>query len=73
MDPLDQLVETPTSRYRALLESEESVHQELWEGAIWRRLWLDQGQIHESGTSSPRMPMPARRTVAVGSGKASHG
>lgn len=69
----DQLGADPTSRYRALLESEESVRQELWAGAIWRRFRLDQGQVQENETSSLRMSMSPRRAVAVGSGKANRG
>lgn len=69
----DQLGADPTSRYRALLESEESVRQELWAGAIWRRFRLDQGQVQENETSSLRMSMSPRRAVAVGNGKANRG
>jgi ATP-binding cassette subfamily B protein len=35
------------SRYRALLEAEKAVRQELWESAEWRQLWLEKGRLHE--------------------------
>jgi ATP-binding cassette subfamily B protein len=40
------------SRYRALLEAERRVRDELWADAEWRRLWLENGELEErSGTS----------------------
>ncbi len=33
------------SRYRDLYEAEQSVRQGLWANAIWRRVWLQNGQI----------------------------
>jgi len=35
------------SRYRALLEAERSVREELWADAGWRRLWLEDGELKE--------------------------
>jgi len=44
----------PDSRYRALLEAEEQVRSGLWEGDVWRRLWLEGGQVREnSAEGSP--------------------
>ena len=35
------------SRYRALLEAEKSVREDLWANAQWRRLWLEDGELKE--------------------------
>ncbi|MBU0492018.1 MAG: ATP-binding cassette domain-containing protein [Chloroflexi bacterium] len=45
--PPDVLAARPDSRYRALLEAENAVRRGLWEGADWRRLWLEDGQLSE--------------------------
>lgn len=50
-----QIIEdaTPTvllhtdSRYRALLDAEKQVREGLWAGVMWRRWWLQNGQIEE--------------------------
>jgi len=34
-------------RYRALLEAEISVREQLWADAEWRRLWLEDGELKE--------------------------
>lgn len=39
------------SRYRALLDGEEAVRRGLWEGAHWRRLWLEGGRLSEKESS----------------------
>jgi ATP-binding cassette subfamily B protein len=36
------------SRYRAMLDAEEEVRRGLWQGADWRRLWIEQGELRES-------------------------
>jgi ABC-type bacteriocin/lantibiotic exporter with double-glycine peptidase domain len=36
------------SRYRSLLDAEETVRKTLWSGVDWRRLTLDKGQLSES-------------------------
>jgi ATP-binding cassette subfamily B protein len=36
------------SRYRRLLDAEETVRKTLWSGVDWRRLTLDKGQLSES-------------------------
>jgi ATP-binding cassette subfamily B protein len=41
------LREQSDSRYRALLESEAAVRSGMWQGAYWRRFWLEAGQLHE--------------------------
>jgi ATP-binding cassette subfamily B protein len=41
------LIQHPQSRYRMLLEAEEAVQKGLWESTDWRRLWLEDGQLHE--------------------------
>jgi cell division protein FtsL len=43
------------SRYRALLEAERMVREELWADAEWRRLWLEDGELKEH----PRTDGPA--------------
>jgi ATP-binding cassette subfamily B protein len=35
------------SRYRALLEAERMVRENLWADAEWRRLWLEDGELKE--------------------------
>jgi ATP-binding cassette subfamily B protein len=40
-----RLAEDPRSRYRALLDAEETVRTGLWSSAVWRRLWLQSGQL----------------------------
>jgi ATP-binding cassette subfamily B protein len=39
------LAQDPRSRYRALLDAEEAVRTGLWSSAVWRRLWLQSGQL----------------------------
>ena len=36
-----------TSRYRALLDAERTVREDLWAAAEWRRLWLEDGELKE--------------------------
>jgi ABC-type bacteriocin/lantibiotic exporter with double-glycine peptidase domain len=43
------LVERPTSRYRALLVAEREVREGLWSNSAWRQLWLGGGQLVENG------------------------
>ncbi len=40
------------SRYRAMLDAEQSVRKKLWEGPQWRRLWLADGILNENGKKS---------------------
>ena len=40
-----KLASDPDSRYHSLLEAEEKVRHTLWEGADWKRLWLEEGQL----------------------------
>jgi ABC-type bacteriocin/lantibiotic exporter with double-glycine peptidase domain len=42
------------SRYRALLEAERSVREDLWANAQWRRLWLENGELQEYSPSDGR-------------------
>ena len=44
--PLAQLL-AQASRYRALLEAERSVQEDLWADDQWRRLWLEDGELKE--------------------------
>ncbi len=41
------LKQQPDSRYRALLASEDAVRSGMWQGAYWRRLWLESGRLRE--------------------------
>ena len=41
----DVLVAQSCSRYRALLEAEATVHERLWSGPLWRRLFLEAGRL----------------------------
>jgi ABC-type sulfate/molybdate transport systems ATPase subunit len=43
-DPTE-LAADPNSRYRALLDAEESVRRGLWASAEWRRLRLSDGKL----------------------------
>jgi ATP-binding cassette subfamily B protein len=45
--PPAALAADPGSRYRALLDAEETVRTGLWTGAGWRRLRLEDGRLHE--------------------------
>jgi ATP-binding cassette subfamily B protein len=50
-DPM-QLSQTPSSRFRRLLQAQEAVHARLTTGADWRRIRLESGRIvHEHGNS----------------------
>jgi ATP-binding cassette subfamily B protein len=40
-----ELAGTPGSRYKALLDAEDDVRRELWEGADWRRFVLEDGKL----------------------------
>jgi ATP-binding cassette subfamily B protein len=42
------LAARPDSRYRAMLDAEESVRRGLWEGTAWRRLWIEKGELREN-------------------------
>jgi ATP-binding cassette subfamily B protein len=39
----------PGTRFRALLDAEESARRALWGSSAWRRLFLDRGRIREGG------------------------
>jgi ATP-binding cassette subfamily B protein len=41
------LLQQQNSRYHTLLATDQAVHQELWEDAEWRHLWLGNGQLQE--------------------------
>jgi ATP-binding cassette subfamily B protein len=51
--PPDRLLEQD-SRYRALLEAEKSVREDLWADAKWRRLWLEDGELKEHSRTDSR-------------------
>ncbi|MBI4322228.1 MAG: ATP-binding cassette domain-containing protein [Chloroflexi bacterium] len=41
------LASDPASRYRSLLDAEAEVRSGLWQGAQWRRLWVENGRLEE--------------------------
>jgi ATP-binding cassette subfamily B protein len=43
-----ELSSQPESRYRALLEAENTVRQGMWGDAPWRRLWVEEGRLTEA-------------------------
>ncbi len=43
-----ELAAAPSSRYRALLDIEESLRQGLWGAPVWRRIRLDGGRVQEA-------------------------
>jgi ATP-binding cassette subfamily B protein len=43
-----RLAQTP-SRYRELLDAEQSVRDELWNGDYWRRLTMQDGRLKPTG------------------------
>ena len=47
--PPGELAARPDSRYRALLDAEARVREQLWGGPEWRRLRLADGALRESG------------------------
>jgi ATP-binding cassette subfamily B protein len=47
--PPADLAKQPGSHYRAMLETEESVREELWSSGAWRRLGLKGGLVCENG------------------------
>jgi ABC-type multidrug transport system fused ATPase/permease subunit len=42
------LAKRPGSRYRAMLDAEEALREELWSSGAWRRLWLAGGVLVEN-------------------------
>jgi ATP-binding cassette subfamily B protein len=44
----DELAAAVGSRYRNLLDVEESLRQGIWNATLWRRVRLDGGRLHES-------------------------
>jgi ABC-type bacteriocin/lantibiotic exporter with double-glycine peptidase domain len=45
-----QLASVAGSRYRTMLEAEESVREDLWSSSDWRHLWLEEGRLAETAT-----------------------
>jgi ATP-binding cassette subfamily B protein len=50
----EELVRQEGSRYRALVEAEESVREGSWTGAQWRHLRLEDGRLNEEAERAPR-------------------
>jgi ATP-binding cassette subfamily B protein len=64
--PPTDLAQRPGSRYRALLETEVSVREELWLSDVWRRLELQGGLVHEHGRQEEVSAAPVRTALQVG-------
>jgi ATP-binding cassette subfamily B protein len=47
--PPTDLAQRPESRYRAMLDTEAAVREELWSNGAWRRLELKRGLLRENG------------------------
>ncbi len=50
------LAARPDSHYSALLAAEQAVRTTLWEGAAWRRLWIEEGRLQEAPPSTHPRP-----------------
>jgi ATP-binding cassette subfamily B protein len=48
------LLANPQSRYSALLKAEAAVQAGLWQGANWRRWWLEGGRLTERAPNSEK-------------------
>src|SRR5207253_828916 len=48
----EELSLTASSRYRNLLDVEESLHHGLWDATRWRRIRLEGGRVHETSRPS---------------------
>lgn len=48
-----ELAENPESLYRALLDAETSVHEEIWGDPRWRRLRVQEGELREWKVPEP--------------------
>ena len=46
-DSPQTLLTRSNSRYRALLNAEDAVREQLWSNESWRRLWLENGHVQE--------------------------
>jgi ATP-binding cassette subfamily B protein len=43
----EELAADPVSRYRTLLDIEESLWSGVWDASLWRRIRLEGGRVHE--------------------------
>ena len=59
------LASRPETRYRALLDAEAAVHEGLWSSALWRRLQLVAGRVHEE---TRLRPTPGGSRLRAGGG-----
>jgi ATP-binding cassette subfamily B protein len=49
-----ELLESPGSRFSALREAERAVEDAVWRSPIWRRWWMDRGELRgDGGKASP--------------------
>jgi ATP-binding cassette subfamily B protein len=66
------LAACPDSRYRAMLDAAGLVREGLWASHVWRRLWLEDGQLVETcrhdGECYARPEHPGLASDAAGRG-----
>jgi ABC-type transport system involved in cytochrome bd biosynthesis fused ATPase/permease subunit len=43
----------PGSKYRAMLEADRNIREQLWNNGAWRRLTLDNGRVNDRGQEMP--------------------
>jgi ATP-binding cassette subfamily B protein len=48
------LAKVPGSRYRSMLDADTAVRKDLWSGADWRRLWIENGRLVEVQNKTKR-------------------
>ena len=66
--------ENTSSRYRALLDAEDSVREGLWSAAAWRRVRMEGGKLVERSAPAAPSPSALPRAGAGGSrAEVSHG
>jgi len=56
----EELTAEPASRYRALLDIEESLWDGVWGASLWRRIRLEGGRVQEG----PRLVLTAKRAAS---------
>jgi ABC-type bacteriocin/lantibiotic exporter with double-glycine peptidase domain len=62
-----ELAENPDSLYRALLDAEIRVHEEIWGDPRWRRVRMEEGEVRERGAATDEPALLAERVRSAGS------
>ena len=67
-----QLAADRSSRYRALLDAETALTEELWSAPTWQRWRLEEGRLQTSATASNARPdaTPAVARISANSSRA---